>query len=95
MLNCNTYNPLVLTYICHISMQKKAKVSETGLYVKFKGAYEIQSQLLLSYLPQIFHLVCFRIPRLSGLFFSVSFDAKWDGWMSDAGQRRVESKEKK
>lgn len=41
MLNCNTYNPLVLTYICYISMQKKAKVSETGLYVKFKGAYEI------------------------------------------------------
>lgn len=41
MLNCNIYNSLDLLYVCCIRFQKNAKVSETGLRMKFKATYEI------------------------------------------------------
>ena len=70
-------------------------MSETGLRVKFKATYEIVVATVAFLLAPHFSLGWFMKTSLSGPFFRVSFDAKWDGWMPNAGQRRVKSKKEK
>jgi len=65
-----------------------------GLRVKFKATFEIVVATVAFILAPHFSLRLFLKTQF-GPFFRVSFDAKWDGWMSNPGQRRVESKKEK